>query len=600
MEDKEELSLNLEVENGTSNIMNYLVLAFGKYSSDIEKNSNTSPTTLDLKIKNRTNDHVDLMIYYGLRRKNATIRKAVKELFGRFSKYGFVYDYEIVSNIVYKLCSGKDCSIDANIMKEQPHDLTSIFLSNYKMYFYSCINEKRELETHMELTDGCGYIEDRILLTLGVSEDSINDFEYDGQRNTALDPLKTNQRIPKGEINSLGELQETLEDKIDCGNFSSSTVTIYYGLSKIDVKIRPKLNKLFEEFSKYGFIYNFNFIKHIIADLSTYKVSLICNGKFAMPDILSEKEELSKNFKTKEIMAWGTSLRGKRNQKDKKGPNNNIKREGSEYRILKELDAMIGLSSVKEEVRMMVDQVKVNKLKREAGVNTSTGSMHLVFTGNPGTGKTSVARLIGKIYFELGITKKDIFIEADRSKFVAEYLGQTAIKTKELIETARGGILFIDEAYTLNQGNNDFYGSEAVDTLLKFMEDYRENLIVIIAGYTNEISTFLHSNPGLESRFPTTIHFEDYNAEELKQIFVSMCQKDHYILTPEAEMKLSDSTEYMYESRSDNFANAREVRNLYEKVIKHQNSRLAELDSSPTKKDLMTILEEDFGSISRQ
>lgn len=375
-----------------------------------------------------------------------------------------------------------------------------------------------------------------------------------------------------------------------------------FSLSSVDFSLygRAEIIKALKTAVQYGYKVDEktlnNWINKCIERLKTYSSFSIDLGKIVRNSVVKECTHETKTNQCNENPS-NKEKRGNTNMKQKKTISNNSTDKAEKNPIsplMKELDSMIGLKSVKEEVHTMIDQVKINKMKIDAGLKVANSSMHLVFTGNPGTGKTTVARLIGKIYFQMGITKKEVFIEADRSSFIAEYMGQTAIKTAELVRTARGGILFIDEAYALNQGMNDEYGREAVDTLLKLMEDYRKNLIVIIAGYTSEISKFLHSNPGLESRFPTTIHFEDYNADELKQIFLLICKKDCYTLMPKALEKLASVTDYLYETRSDNFANAREIRNLYEKVLKNQASRLAQKDTNPSRKELLTIMEEDF------
>lgn len=266
--------------------------------------------------------------------------------------------------------------------------------------------------------------------------------------------------------------------------------------------------------------------------------------------------------------------------------------------ILAELDGMIGLDRVKEEIHTIVNQVRVNQMKRVAGIKTDMGSMHLVFSGNPGTGKTTVARIVGRIYTELGVLKKGTFLEVSRSKLCAEYLGQTAIKTEAVVKSAIGGVLFIDEAYSLYQSNQDDYGKEAIDTLLKLMEDQRKNLVVIVAGYTNLIQTFLSSNPGLESRFTTTIHFEDYNASDMYHIFEAFCKKDGYTPSAGASTILKEYFQDLYDARSDNFANAREVRNAYEKALKNQSNRLAKVSHSPSRRELLTLDEEDVSRLN--
>jgi AAA+ superfamily predicted ATPase len=260
-----------------------------------------------------------------------------------------------------------------------------------------------------------------------------------------------------------------------------------------------------------------------------------------------------------------------------------------------ELQEMIGMEDIKQDVKRLVQFVKMQKTRKEKGLKMIPLSLHLVFTGNPGTGKTSVARIIAKIYKEIGILSKGQLIEVDRSGLVAGYVGQTAIKTQEKIDEAIGGILFIDEAYTLAKGGND-YGQEAIDTILKAMEDYRENFVVIVAGYPELMSEFINSNPGLKSRFNKYFHFPDYNENELVQIFYSMCHKYDYIVDENAKIALRNCISDLIKKKTQNFANAREVRNLFETIVSNQASRIAEENIDNTD-ELMMIKINDLPMI---
>jgi SpoVK/Ycf46/Vps4 family AAA+-type ATPase len=226
----------------------------------------------------------------------------------------------------------------------------------------------------------------------------------------------------------------------------------------------------------------------------------------------------------------------------------------------------------------MVGLAKVRKMREEKGMKTVPVSLHLVFSGNPGTGKTTVARILAKLYKEIGILSTGQLIETDRSGLVAGYVGQTAIKTQKKIEEAMGGVLFIDEAYTLNQEGENF-GQEAIDTILKAMEDHRDKFVVIVAGYTELMKAFVESNPGLKSRFNKFFYFPDYTVDELQAIFMMQCRKYQYKLTEEAEAAVKEEIVRLEAAKGENFANAREVRNLFEKIITNQAARVADLEN---------------------
>lgn len=263
--------------------------------------------------------------------------------------------------------------------------------------------------------------------------------------------------------------------------------------------------------------------------------------------------------------------------------------------VLAELDELVGLEPVKEEVRRLVATVRANKLRQEKGLeNNVTMSYNFVFTGNPGTGKTTVARILGKAFRALGVLDRANFVETDRSGLVAKYEGQTAAKTNKIIDSAAGGVLFIDEAYQLNQGENDQYGSEAVATLLKRMEDARGSMVVIIAGYSAEMKRFMDMNSGLESRFNRTIEFPDYSARELAEIYRSLAKKAKYRLSDDTEHWLLPYIALLTEERDKNFGNARWARNLFEKSVERQSLRVTELED-PSAEELVTIRLKDLG-----
>ena len=262
--------------------------------------------------------------------------------------------------------------------------------------------------------------------------------------------------------------------------------------------------------------------------------------------------------------------------------------------LLAELDGLCGLEQVKQDVKSQINLVKVRRLREEAGLPVPPMSLHLVFLGNPGTGKTTVARLLARLYHAIGVLPKGQLVEVDRSGLVAGFVGQTALKTQEVIQKAIGGVLFIDEAYALvNQDNGNDFGREVIEVLLKNMEDHRKDLVVIVAGYSQLMEKFIHSNPGLESRFNKYFYFEDYDGAQLFTILQSMCVKNGYVLTPEGEALARRELMALYEDRDENFGNARDVRNLFEQAVARQSDRVARLEA-PTREQLMALRPEDL------
>lgn len=284
------------------------------------------------------------------------------------------------------------------------------------------------------------------------------------------------------------------------------------------------------------------------------------------PSIEYFKADESSNHLPEGTAERGSKVKAKRNAE--------LKTSGTLIDVLQKVHDLIGLGSVKYEVDQTVDEIKYQKLLAQQGESPVTMSRHMVFTGNPGTGKTTIARILGEIYMHLGVLSKGHMVETDRAGLVAGYLGQTALRTDQVISSALGGVLFIDEAYALSSEDRDQFGQEAIDTLLKRMEDNRDNLIVIVAGYPEEMDRFINANPGLQSRFTKYIHFDDYNASELQQIFELLLKSSGHSMSSESSNHLGDIFQEMDRLRDEKFGNGRTVRNLYEKTIRNVASRV--------------------------
>lgn len=262
--------------------------------------------------------------------------------------------------------------------------------------------------------------------------------------------------------------------------------------------------------------------------------------------------------------------------------------------LLDELNALVGLEKVKSKVQDLIVYQKIQKMRREQNLHSAKNTLHLAFTGNPGTGKTTVARIVGRIYKQIGLLSKGHFVEVSRTDLIAGYQGQTALKVKKVIEQAKGGVLFIDEAYSITENDHtDSYGRECLTELTKALEDYREDLVVIVAGYTEPMNQFFESNPGLKSRFNIFIEFNDYSSNELDEILVSMCKKNDYILTDEVKEKIHFYFEQQTSSKDKSFSNGRLVRNLFDDLVMNHARRVINV-KNPGREELSTIKVEDF------
>lgn len=310
-----------------------------------------------------------------------------------------------------------------------------------------------------------------------------------------------------------------------------------------------------------------------------------------LKDLLDDS--ISHNYETASQVTSNAPAFNNEHEKERQTNNHQATRLESGREPLEELQTLIGLSEVKTEVSALVDFVKIQQARKEQGLKTVGVSYHCVFTGNPGTGKTTVARILAEIYRNLGVLKTGHLVETDRSGLVAEYVGQTAVKTNKIIDSALDGILFIDEAYSLAQGGNNDYGQEAISTLLKRMEDNRDRLVVVLAGYPEEIKKFINSNPGLESRFSRYIHFSDYSAEELKQIFLLNARNNQYTIDEKGLNQLEKILDSAIQHKDKSFGNGRFVRNLFEKTIQNQAIRLTSKPST-SPEELMMLTADDL------
>ena len=328
-------------------------------------------------------------------------------------------------------------------------------------------------------------------------------------------------------------------------------------------------------------------VSYILGEVDKKKQSsyLICLHRFStiiagIDNEITDEEQKGIDYVSEKLNSVDLSDNNKDSKFDaeneKTKENAKTKSKPRSHKAADELQKLIGLQSVKSEVETLTNFIKIQQSRAEKGLKATSVSYHCVFTGNPGTGKTTVARIVANIYKELGVLKKGHLVETDRSGLVAEYVGQTAVKTNKVIDSALDGVLFIDEAYSLVGGGQNDFGIEAISTLLKRMEDDRDRLVVILAGYSNEMQTFINANPGLQSRFNRYIEFPDYSADELAQIFEFNLTKNEYAITEEAKKTLNEYLNKVVATKDERFGNARFVRNLFEKTIERQANRLAQ------------------------
>ncbi|WP_421927150.1 AAA family ATPase [Lysinibacillus capsici] len=262
-------------------------------------------------------------------------------------------------------------------------------------------------------------------------------------------------------------------------------------------------------------------------------------------------------------------------------------------KLQKQLDSLVGLPNAKKELHNLINFIKIQSLRVDHGLTSFPITYHLVFSGNPGTGKTTVARIIGQIYKHLGVLSSGHFVETDRAGLVAGYVGQTALKVQEVVNKAKGGVLFIDEAYSLINDKQDAFGKEAIDSLLKAMEDLRDDLVIIVAGYTELIEDFLQSNPGFKSRFNHFVQFDNFSTDELYDIFAMLCQTNDYQFGEAFAQHMKTQLRHMPIETIPNFSNGRYIRNLFEKLVTIQSNRLIQ-QATISREELMTFEEQDI------
>lgn len=346
--------------------------------------------------------------------------------------------------------------------------------------------------------------------------------------------------------------------------------------NNITVEEAAYINKYFHNLS------NYCDREGVVAAYNSFDANTrITDASDAARQIKKDEKPAAPTNKAEDIQKKNPALKVQENKEEEPGA------------PMRELQALVGLENVKDEIEGIANFAKIQKMRKDNELSCAGMSYHLVFTGNPGTGKTTVARIVSRIYKELGLLSKGHLVEVDRGGLVAGYVGQTATKTKEVLDSAMGGVLFIDEAYTLASEDDKGFGQEAIDTILKTMEDNRENLCVVVAGYDDLMENFIDSNPGLRSRFTRYIHFDDYKPDELMAIFMQNVNKNQYKLGRGVKTKLNAYFEELYTNRDENFGNGRSVRTYFEQVITNQANRLAK-EADLSKEDLMTIKTEDL------
>jgi len=434
------------------------------------------------------------------------------------------------------------------------------------------------------------------------------DAEFIQKINEAVNPVFSKGLLFKAEHFFLSDIIDLYERESGEKNEKQEFVLAYYydALRNNHFADQNSVNELNQ------LVFTENFKNHLIKIKRENKIgtSNAQQNQYLLPEVLSEKknnklEEIlikyqnfihfafDRKFENTTAFSNYLGLNLNKSNTDQKEIDN-LPEEDTLEKVLKELNDLVGLAEVKKDVSELINLLEIQKKRSKQGLKNVEITLHTVFLGPPGTGKTSVARLLSRIFKHLGFLSKGQMFETDREGLVAGYVGQTATKVNTAVESSLGGVLFIDEAYALNQNafGND-YGAEAVNTLLKRMEDHREDLAVVVAGYTEPMKIFIESNPGLRSRFNRYFYFNHFTPAELFEIFESFCSKSDFIISEDGKEKLTDTFDLLYESKNESFGNARVVRNLFEKCIQNQANRIVKLKKI-SNKVLKTLTEEDI------
>ena len=426
--------------------------------------------------------------------------------------------------------------------------------------------------------------------------------------NETVNPVFSKGLLLKAEHFFLSDIIDLYEREPGAKNEKQQFVLAYYydALRNKHFADENSVNEL----NQLVFTENFKSLLLKIKNENKIITSNAQQNQYLLPEILSEKKNtkleevlikyqnfihstFGKKFENTTALSNYLGLNLSKSKTDKKEIDN-LSEEDTLEKVLKELNSLVGLAEVKKDVSELINLLEIQKKRSKQGLKNVEITLHTVFLGPPGTGKTSVARLLSRICKHLGFLSKGQMYETDREGLVAGYVGQTATKVNNAVESSLGGVLFIDEAYALNQnGFGNDYGAEAVNTLLKRMEDHREDLAVVVAGYTEPMKVFIESNPGLRSRFNRYFYFNHFTPAELFEIFESFCFKSDFIISEDAKEKLTDTFDLLYERKNESFGNARVVRNLFEKCIQNQANRIVKIKKI-SNKVLKTLTEEDI------